>query len=1210
MFRRYESTYLIWSTKTSPLHISRTDPMKVFRRFGALILIFGLTLVTPLVSQDLSDTIIDLKCGIGSELTPEQRIAQSQRFKQWKQERQQIIRDEEGNILGVENTPNEYKIPVVFHIFENVQGTTNTDVEGAVAQLNDAFAHLNAFDMNEGMNTNIQFCLAKKAPDGGITNGINRIASEYSQFDMDLEDLKLKTTLQWDPRYYLNIWVVGGIYSEIGAGFNGRIGWVRVGAGGYATLPGSPTQLGAFRDGIVAVGMDPSLLAHEAGHYLGLLHTFQGGCVNNDCELDGDLVCDTPPDKKTGGFCADNSCNTDTLSNYSNNHFMMDVPDMTSNFMDYSPAACQTDFTAGQRDRMHFSIDNYRDLLGADACAKPCNSGVLIEYITPASMTISVNDPVDFTSTTLGGSNYEWYIEKVGGISSNYSTAMKQGYTPSSPAVATTKNITHTFTEEGKYRVYLRLWDAANPSCYASYSQIVRVTCGGLDARFTPAKRVIASKQPAAKYIDSVYFQNLSVGADSYLWTVTHFPFDPAISSTLPQFTTTDEHLSHTFLEPGTYAIQLEAFNGTCSGTVGPYGLRVLDPTMNGVPVIARADCLNQDSIKVNLNVWNLGFDTVNIGTPVAFYDADPRSTAVTPNLLTTYNLPSPVYGKDFSGVFEVRMKGSMPKLNQLFVVFNHDGAGATPVTFVDDDNNVSSDKSVFPPSGWNELSYADNFAQRSNFQFEVQMATPDDIACAFTDHQIEAVTINDPGNPEIRWVPEEGMSCTDCLNPLISMADQTVTKKIIVTSSCGCTDSATVVIRAQPYETPVIAPPSDACQFDLAPDLASSVTGQNLIWYTEETGGTGTDLTPVVDMNLSGNNEYWVSQTVNGCEGPREKIALRIKPNPLPTVAIAGDICLNEPPPDLAALVTGTGLRWYTDELLGVGTATAPVVDTSVPGLVSFWVTQNTNGCESPRVPLSFEIIDLPPILQIDPVIHFCVDEPVPDLNNFTTGIDIKWYSDFSRGISTTVPPVLRMDTASMATYWVTQTINGCESLPAEVTLQVNYVDVTFQDFYEVDEGNPLNMEVKVETEPVESNYTVTWKNESGTVVGNGLTTEQYPERSTTYAVEIATDEGCIELRQIDVTVIMDLRPAEIFTPNGDGFNDQWNEGFIEQFPEGTISVYNRWGNLVFKSTNYQNNWQGVHNNQELPVGTYYYVVDLTAYEREAVTGSVTIVR
>ena len=89
---------------------------------------------------------------------------------------------------------------MVVHIFESTQGTTHTNVPAAIAALN------RAFDGSFGVNTNIRFCLAQRAPDGGITSGVNRIKSGYENFDMDLEDAKLKANLQWDPRHYLNIW--------------------------------------------------------------------------------------------------------------------------------------------------------------------------------------------------------------------------------------------------------------------------------------------------------------------------------------------------------------------------------------------------------------------------------------------------------------------------------------------------------------------------------------------------------------------------------------------------------------------------------------------------------------------------------------------------------------------------------------------------------------------------------------------------------------------------------------------------------------------------------------------------------------------------------------------------------------------------------------------------------------------------------------------
>ncbi|WP_411768207.1 gliding motility-associated C-terminal domain-containing protein, partial [Winogradskyella sp. A3E31] len=72
-------------------------------------------------------------------------------------------------------------------------------------------------------------------------------------------------------------------------------------------------------------------------------------------------------------------------------------------------------------------------------------------------------------------------------------------------------------------------------------------------------------------------------------------------------------------------------------------------------------------------------------------------------------------------------------------------------------------------------------------------------------------------------------------------------------------------------------------------------------------------------------------------------------------------------------------------------------------------------------------------------------------------------------------------------------------------------------------------------------------------------------------------------------------------FSPNGDGDNELFVITCIENFPNNTLEVYNRWGNIVFKEKGYQNTWDGTSNgrsvingSRQLPVGTYYYVLNL----------------
>ena len=64
-------------------------------------------------------------------------------------------------------------------------------------------------------------------------------------------------------------------------------------------------------------------------------------------------------------------------------------------------------------------------------------------------------------------------------------------------------------------------------------------------------------------------------------------------------------------------------------------------------------------------------------------------------------------------------------------------------------------------------------------------------------------------------------------------------------------------------------------------------------------------------------------------------------------------------------------------------------------------------------------------------------------------------------------------------------------------------------------------------------------------------------------------------------------------FSPNGDGINDTWIIDYLNSYPGVTVQVFNRYGQAVYRSVGYSRPWDGTYNNQPLPVGTYYYVID-----------------
>ena len=108
-------------------------------------------------------------------------------------------------------------------------------------------------------------------------------------------------------------------------------------------------------------------------------------------------------------------------------------------------------------------------------------------------------------------------------------------------------------------------------------------------------------------------------------------------------------------------------------------------------------------------------------------------------------------------------------------------------------------------------------------------------------------------------------------------------------------------------------------------------------------------------------------------------------------------------------------------------------------------------------------------------------------------------------------------------------------------------------------------------------------------------------PTSSTDYTVIITDQYGCSANATVRVSVMCDsLDVPNGFSPNNDGINDYFHIKGIEEFDGNVVFIYNRWGNLVYKQKNYDNKWDGKCNvngsfmGQELPEGTYYFLIDL----------------
>jgi gliding motility-associated-like protein len=114
----------------------------------------------------------------------------------------------------------------------------------------------------------------------------------------------------------------------------------------------------------------------------------------------------------------------------------------------------------------------------------------------------------------------------------------------------------------------------------------------------------------------------------------------------------------------------------------------------------------------------------------------------------------------------------------------------------------------------------------------------------------------------------------------------------------------------------------------------------------------------------------------------------------------------------------------------------------------------------------------------------------------------------------------------------------------------------------------------------------------------------------STTFY--ISQFSGSCESPRAEVQVNVGITSVDIdnaFTPNGDGINDYWKIADIENYPNATVQVFNRYGDKVFESKGYTKPFDGTYNGGQLPTGVYYYIINLSN-ACSLITGSLTIIR
>jgi gliding motility-associated-like protein len=108
-------------------------------------------------------------------------------------------------------------------------------------------------------------------------------------------------------------------------------------------------------------------------------------------------------------------------------------------------------------------------------------------------------------------------------------------------------------------------------------------------------------------------------------------------------------------------------------------------------------------------------------------------------------------------------------------------------------------------------------------------------------------------------------------------------------------------------------------------------------------------------------------------------------------------------------------------------------------------------------------------------------------------------------------------------------------------------------------------------------------------------------------YSLTVTNQYGCKATDEIEV--IIDIGIPNFFTPNGDGYNDTWEIPFLKTEPGASVSVFDRFGNLLAKYKATGDGWDGRSQGRDMPTGTYWYIIEVPGMDKPY-KGPVTIKR
>ena len=473
-------------------------------------------------------------------------------------------------------------------------------------------------------------------------------------------------------------------------------------------------------------------------------------------------------------------------------------------------------------------------------------------------------------------------------------------------------------------------------------------------------------------------------------------------------------------------------------------------------------------------------------------------------------------------------------------------------------------------------------------------------------------IGLNASGATTYTWSPGTGLSTATGAHVLAS-PPTTTTYTVIGTDANNCSGKANITLTVHPLPNLVITPAnSSIC---IGSNETLTVSGAvSYVWSPADMLNTDIGASVVTTPTVS--VIYSVTGTdVFGCVNT-SGTAIIVNPIP-PSPVVTTPVFYCQHAPAVPLIATGSSLLWYTTPTGGTGSSTDPIPATDVVGTYSWYVSQTVNGCESPRDTIDV-IITVNAETDFDYTVKYgCVQDTVLFTNNSQNAYKYLWiFGTKPVSYDTSTNPIHYFIATLDATYYSVKLVGYnpvCYQDSTTKTITLNGTPhVYFLSNISPDATIPLGSTTQLN---VDGGIKYLWAPNDGSLSNPNINNPQAtPVDDITYIVKAFDQNGCQDSAFINIKVYYndsEFIPSA-FSPNGDGLNDIFKIGNLKYSKLEEFSIYNRWGQLVFRTNDPIYGWDGTYQGVAQDLGVYNYLVVISRPDKTQLTlkGNVTLIR